>query len=201
VAGIARRRTDDEDDGGGHRDVRWHQVSWVHDTGYGPAFDHEGGATPVTEAGTDPSTPPDQLAPRVIGWRASCQCGWRGAQFHLRSEWRTTDYGVAPEEVQERCKAEWERHVRATLPELTIHDFSRQVAEAQVNLDEAVSRARRLGLSWDVIGKAAGCTARCAKERWSGPTRDRALHGARHDRRSRAHRRLGGAAVRGRVAG
>ena len=26
------------------------------------------------------STPPDQLDPRVTGWRSACQCGWRGTQ-------------------------------------------------------------------------------------------------------------------------
>jgi hypothetical protein len=57
------------------------RVSWIHDTGYGPALDHEGGVADVVEDGTDPSTPPDQIGPRVIGWRSACQCGWRGTQF------------------------------------------------------------------------------------------------------------------------
>ena len=65
-------------------------MSWVHETGYGPALDHEGGVADVLEAGTDPSTPPDQLDPRVTGWRAACRCGWRGTQFYLRSDWPDT---------------------------------------------------------------------------------------------------------------
>jgi hypothetical protein len=71
-------------------------MSWVHDTGYGPALDHDGGVEDVLEDGTDPSTPPDQIGPRVIGWRSACQCGWQGTQFYLRSEWPGTEYGLAP---------------------------------------------------------------------------------------------------------
>ena len=134
-------------------------MSWLHDTGYGPASDHEGGVALVTEVGTDPSTPPDQLPPRVVGWRASCQCGWRGARFHLRSERGSSDYGTATEAVDEHCRAEWERHVRAALPELAVHDYSRQVADAQENLAEAVSRARAVGLPWAVIEEAGGTRA------------------------------------------
>lgn len=92
-------------------------MSWVHDTGYGPALDHEGGVA-VVEDGTDPSTPPDQIGRRVIGWRSACHCGWHGTQFSLRSEWLNTGHALAPEEVEERLKAEWERHLCVGLPVL-----------------------------------------------------------------------------------
>ena len=146
-------------------------MSWIHDTGYGPALDHEGAVVNVLEAGTDPSTPPDQIGPRVIGWRAACQCGWRGTQFHLRSDWRTTEYAIPPEEVEERCKAEWERHLRAALPMLAIHDSTHQIAHARENLTEAVHAARAAGFSWAVIGEAAGMSTRSARARWSGEPR------------------------------
>ena len=71
-------------------------MSWVHDTGYGPALDHEGGVADVLESGTDPGTPPDQLHPRVTGWRSTCECGWRGTQFYLRSDWPETEYARPP---------------------------------------------------------------------------------------------------------
>jgi hypothetical protein len=38
-------------------------MSWIHETGYGAALDHEGGVADVLEAGTNTSTPPDQLDP------------------------------------------------------------------------------------------------------------------------------------------
>jgi hypothetical protein len=145
-------------------------MSWIHDTGYGPSLDHTGGVVHVLEGDTDASTPPDQLGPRVIGWRSACQCGWRGAQFYLRSEWLTSEYALAPEEVEERCKAEWERHLRAALPVLAIHDLAQQITQAEENLVEAVCAARAAGVSWAVIGEAAAITRQSAQERWSKVT-------------------------------
>ena len=142
-------------------------LSWIHDTGYGPALDHEGGVADVLEDGTDPSTPPDQLGPRVIGWRSGCQCGWRGAEFYLRSEWPNTgEYALAPDEVESRCMAEWERHVRVALPVLAIHDLTEQIARAQADLADAVNMARTAGVSWTVIGEAARMSASSARARW-----------------------------------
>src|SRR3954454_11640436 len=147
--------------------------SWLHDTGYGPALDHEGGVTLVVEAGTDPDIPPDQVGPRVIGWRAGCQCGWRGTRFFLRADGRTTDWAIAPEQVAELCRADWERHLRAALPVLGIHDFTRRVEDAQENLVEAVRAARAAGVGWTLIGQAAGISGARAKARWSEATRAR----------------------------
>ena len=117
-------------------------MSWIHDTGYGPALDHEGGMADVLEEGTDPSTPPDQIGPRVIGWRCACQCGWRGSRFYLRSEWPSSEYALAPEEVEQHCMAEWERHLRVALPVLAIHDLTQRVTQTQDDLAEAVCAAR-----------------------------------------------------------
>ena len=82
--------------------------------GYGPAFDHEGGVAGVVRS-TEPSTPPDQIGPRVTGWRDGCQCGWRGTQFYLRAEWPDTAYAHAPDAVEQQCRAEWERHLHVAL--------------------------------------------------------------------------------------
>ena len=143
-------------------------MSWVHDTGYGPAVDHEGGVADVLEDGPDPSTPPDQIGPRVIGWRPGCECGWRGALFFLRPEWPSTDeYARAPEEVEARCMAEWERHLRAVMPVLAIHDLTVQIDQAQDDLVHAVSAARASGVSWTAIGEAAGLSGQSARKRWS----------------------------------
>jgi hypothetical protein len=143
-------------------------MSWVHDTGYGPALDHEGGVADVLEDGTDVSTPPDQLGPAVTGWRSACQCGWRGTQFYLRSEWPGTEYALAPEEVESRCMAEWERHLRVAMPLLAIHDLVQQIAQARDDLDHAVCAARTADISWAAIGEAAGISGRAARERWPG---------------------------------
>jgi len=143
-------------------------MSWVHDTGYGPALDHEGGVADVLEADTDPSTPPDQLGPRVIGWRSGCQCGWRGTQFFLRSEWPSSEYALASDEVEQLCMVEWERHLRVAMPLLAIHDLTQQIALAQEDLDQAVGAARAADISWTAIGEAAGVSRQSAHERWAG---------------------------------
>lgn len=143
-------------------------MSWIHDTGHGPALNHEGGVVDVLEAGTDPSTPPDQIGPRVIGWRSGCECGWRGARFFLRAEWPTTDeYARAPEEVEAHCMAEWERHLHVEMPVLAIHDLTRQIAQAQDDLVHAVGAARAADVPWTMIGEAAGLSGQSAHERWS----------------------------------
>ena len=142
-------------------------MSWIHDTGFGPALDHEGGVADVLEAGTDASTPPDQLGPRVIGWRSGCQCGWQGTQFHLRSDWPGTDHALAPEEVERECIAEWGRHLRSAMPLLGIHDLSQEIAQAQADLIDAVRAARKAGTSWTAIAEAAGISRQCAQHRWS----------------------------------
>ena len=143
-------------------------MSWVHDTGYGPALDHEGGVADVLEPGTDPSTPPDQLDPRVTGWRSACQCGWRGTQFHLRSDWPDTEYALAPEQVEQLCRIEWERHLRVALPVLAIHDLTQQIPEAHHDLADAVRAARATGVPWTTIADAAEVPPEVARKRWSG---------------------------------
>ena len=142
-------------------------MSWMHDTGYGPAFDHEGGVADVLEGGTDPGTPPDQIGPRVTGWRAGCQCGWCGTQLHLRDEWPDSDDAHAPDAVEQQCRSEWERHLSVVLPMLAIHDLSQQITRAHDDLSQAVSAARAAGIGWNAIGEAAGISAQTAQKRWS----------------------------------
>ena len=139
-------------------------MSWIHDTGYGPAFDHEGGVADVVEGGTDPGTPPDQIGPRVTGWRAGCQCGWRGTQLHLRAEWPDSDDAQAPDPVEQQCRAEWERHLHVVLPVMAIHDLNRQISQAHDDLLQAVSAARAGGVSWKDIGDAAGISRQSRAE-------------------------------------
>jgi hypothetical protein len=141
-------------------------MSWVHDTGYGPALDHEGGVADVLEAGTDPSTPPDQLDPRVTGWRAAWQCGWHGTRVLPALGVARHRVRPRPPPVEQRCRAEWERHLRAALPVMAIHDLTQQIAQAQDDLDDAVSAARAASVSWTIIADAAGMTVKSAQRRW-----------------------------------
>ena len=62
-------------------------MAWVHDTGYGPTYTHAGFPVSVLVDGSETGTVPVRVAAQVIGWRAACDCGWRGPQFYPRAEW------------------------------------------------------------------------------------------------------------------
>jgi hypothetical protein len=62
-------------------------MAWVHDTGYGPADTHAGYPVSVLADGSETGTVSVRVAAQVIGWRAACDCGWRGPQFYPRAEW------------------------------------------------------------------------------------------------------------------
>ena len=144
-------------------------MSWIHDTGYGPAFDHEGGVADVLENGTDPSTPPDQsnLESPVGAPPASAAGAGRSSTCARTGPTPSTP---SPRTGRAHCIAEWERHLRIALPVLAIHDLTQQIAQAQHDLADAVCAARATGVSWTVIADAAGITPGSAQERWSGPS-------------------------------
>lgn len=150
-------------------------MGWIHDTGYDPAYAHEGWAAAVLDDGTDTACWTRATGARVTGWRAACECGWRGAQFYPRAEWPTAS-GRAPEQVEGMredgselgggCLAEWLEHLHAALPALAVHDLTQTISRAQAELGDAVARARDAGASWTTIGAAAGITRQSAHERW-----------------------------------
>jgi hypothetical protein len=142
-------------------------MAWIHDTGYGPAYVHNGYPLPVLLDGTETGRHP---ASEVIGWRSACTCGWRGVQFYPFGD-SLRGVGMAPESVdgsgvETSASAEWQGHVHRQLPELAVHDLARQLADAQNKLQDAVRAARFTGLSWSRIGIAAGMTANDAQRQW-----------------------------------
>jgi hypothetical protein len=150
-------------------------MGWIHDSGYEPAYDHEGYPASVLDDGTDTGETSAAVAPRVTGWRAVCTCGWRGGQFYPRAEWPSSHGGPPPQvygedehghETGGGALAEWENHLRQALPALDVHDLTRSIARAHDELGDAVARARAAGASWTVIGAAAGMTRQSAHERW-----------------------------------
>ena len=106
----------------------------------------------------------------MIGWRAGCDCGWRGGQFYPRAEW-PSDTGAVPaavegwEGVTATC-GEWARHVQQAVPGLSIHELTRQLGDIRAALTDAVAAARRTGLSWAQRGDAAGVSPEHAARRW-----------------------------------
>jgi len=89
---------------------------WVPGTDYPPAQQHVGYPVSVLDDGTDAGATPLSVNEAVIGWRAGCDCGWRGGQFYPRAEW-ASDTGAVPaavegwEGVAATC-GEWARHVQ-----------------------------------------------------------------------------------------
>ena len=74
-------------------------MGWVHDSGYAPAYQHEGWPTGILDDGTDNGgTWTQEIGQHVTGWKAACSCGWRSNVFYPRAEW-PSENGMAPQEV------------------------------------------------------------------------------------------------------
>lgn len=123
---------------------------------------------------------PEELDGRTaIGWRALCECGWRGELWqrvatpgeHDPDNRRIHDpdpspHGDAPAEVEDTLHREWIGHLEPQT--LTAVRLEAQALEAaQVRLNAAVSAARQSGASWADIGAAVGITRQSAHERWA----------------------------------
>jgi len=59
---------------------------WVPGTDYPPAQQHVGYPVSVLVDGTDTGATPLPAHEAVIGWRAGCDCGGRGAHFYPRAK-------------------------------------------------------------------------------------------------------------------
>ncbi len=160
------------------------------DTGYLPAYDHEGGPVVVLTDGQilrshyrEPDGAP--VVGTVAGWRAGCDCGWTGTQLLRRDEYEyelglsTGNVpldGICPEAVEDLCGAEWATHLHQVLPLLAVHDAARHLAEltpaydaARAALADAVHTAREQPgpTSWQKIADVVGITRQSAHERWA----------------------------------
>jgi hypothetical protein len=159
-------------------------MGWTWDTGYGPAYDHEGYAAAVLDDDTVTGTHDELTNGRFVGWRAACDCGWRGERFWSRDEVLAADpvyaeqvqrypagASIAPESVEgeeddDGALGQWRAHLAEALPGLAVHDAAARLTTAREDLESAVGRARAAGASWTVIGEAAGLTRQSAHERW-----------------------------------
>lgn len=157
---------------------------WVPGTDYPPAHQHVGYPVSVLADGTDTGATPLPAHEGAVGWRAGCDCGWRGGQLYPRAEW-PSDTGAVPaavegwEGVTATCE-EWVHHVLKTVPELSIYELARHLADTNAQLNEAVRSGRRAGLSWSQIARATGIDVYHAARQW-GPRATRSF-------RSQAHR-------------
>lgn len=135
-------------------------------------------AADIQTADLDPPVVDGRTA---IGWRAVCECGWRGEQWqrvNTREQGHagprrvyapdTDRYGTAPAWLSETLRNEWQAHLQPAALRV-IKEIASAVAAAQTRLDTAVAAARADGHSWAAIGTAAGITRQSAHERWANP--------------------------------
>ena len=117
------------------------RMVWVPGTDYPPAQQHVGYPVSVLADGLDTGATPLPAHEAVIGWRAGCDCGWRGRQFYPRAEWPSTT-GAVPtavegwEDATATC-GEWVRHVQQAVPELSIYELGRQLTDIRAALTDA----------------------------------------------------------------
>jgi hypothetical protein len=154
---------------------------WIPGADYPLAQQHVGYPVSVLADGIDTGATPLPAHEAVIGWRAGCDCGWRGRQFYPGAEWLSAT-GAVPTAVEgwETTTAtcgKWVRHVQHAVSGLSIYGLARQLTDLRATLNEAVAVARRAGLSWAQIGDAAGVSAEHAARRW-GRGRARGGHPA-----------------------
>ncbi len=146
-------------------------MGWIHDTGYPPAYEHEGYVAAVLTDDTTVRDPAPEVrgedSENVRGWRPACSCGWQTDT----TEFRGTE--TAPDgETQERAWADWQLHLRRAVPEIVLHDLVAEHGDAAQRIDAAVRGLRapvdggRRPISWERIGAAAGITKQAAWERW-----------------------------------
>ena len=140
---------------------------------------------PEAEAGLGLGLDADAAAGRetvdgrtAIGWRALCECGWRGDLWvkvtdpgqhdlaaHQVYDPAPSVYGDAPAGIEDAIYQEWHGH----LPPRSLADVRAAalgVQVAQLHLDDAARRAHADGISWADIGDTAGISHRAAHERW-----------------------------------
>lgn len=133
-------------------------------------------------------------AGEVVGWRIACNCSaangsgqtvWTGSFFHRAPTkaledveaghlWAPADQVIdisGREDVESRVLELWQRdHLMTAQATETVRRAAAAAVRAAAELDQSVATARRFGMSWDAIGRAAGMTKQSAHQRWSSQT-------------------------------
>jgi hypothetical protein len=152
-------------------------MGWIHDTGYRPAYRHEGFPASIL---ADRSVVIDATdiadASKVIGWKAACTCGWRSPSVYMRKAFPSRTghppAAVTGETNRSGAWAEWRHHLFAELPALVLADVVAISLPAGTDVllhpvvAAVVDIVRERGVSWAAIGEAAGVTARQARASW-----------------------------------
>lgn len=114
----------------------------------------------------------------VVGWRASCSCGWKGrfwARVATRLEANHDDhsayvpflgFATPPVSAEDAMKVEWRTHAEASSAIDELLAAQKTLRAAKARLDNAVSKSRMLGLPWSTIASTLGITRQSAHARW-----------------------------------
>jgi hypothetical protein len=115
----------------------------------------------------------------VIGWRAGCDCGWRGPEW-LRvaspgeAEWvdvagrliHNPDSAYLEPDAEQVVIDEWRQHIAPHKLMERVEEAAEAYTTAGRELDKLVTEAHAAGASWADIGRAVGITRQSARERW-----------------------------------
>lgn len=151
-------------------------MGWTLGTTYAPAIeDHNGFPVMVLDNDTATSKWTFEIADRVTGWRAGCECGWSGLDTFDRTDY-PSEHGSAPEQVTQYLGQAWHDHVYTAIPELRLHTLAAQRSLNDAALDSEVQTLRLRSVSWEKIGAAVGISRQSAWERWKHLDLERREH-------------------------
>ena len=155
-------------------------MRWIHDTGFGPAYRHEG--SPLTVLATGALVPDLRDVgdrDQVVGWRAGCGCGWRSPSTYTRAG-NPSPTGEPPAAVIGQVTgtgawAEWRHHLFAAVPALILADVVRISMPPRTDVlthpmvAAVVDIVRGRGVSWAAVAEAAGVSVHDARAAWALP--------------------------------
>ena len=128
---------------------------------------------------------------QVTGWRAACECGWRGpdwtrmyspvtmgapadAEDFLVDRGRREIYlsRSAPwadldDDAENAVIDQWRAHIRPWKALEDVEELAGRYVKTGRELDAAVASARAGGATWADVGRAVGITRQSARERWA----------------------------------
>lgn len=159
-------------------------MDWIHDTGFQPAYRHDGSPFMVLTNGALVADLRDVTDPRaVVGWKAGCRCGWRSPSIYERTSFPSPT-GAPPAAVTGEATgtgawADWRWHLFAAVPALILADVvsislpPRTDVLTHPMVAAVVDIVRGRGASWGAIAEAAGVTSREARLAWAPPPTQR----------------------------
>ncbi|MBU8867867.1 hypothetical protein [Paenarthrobacter aromaticivorans] len=114
----------------------------------------------------------------VIGWRASCRCGWAG-KFWTRASTKSEEnldnytafapflgFATPPLSAEDAMKVEWLRHAETSTAVEELLAAQKALLASKSRLDNAVAKCRAIGLPWSTVASSLGITRQSAHAKW-----------------------------------